>query len=140
MTKQSFSRGVACSALLLCASAGSLATAAPTDSGTAATTTSAAETAAVPTTSASFSDAKLERFADAYVAVQQVQKDAAGQGAGGDASGTASSDLQSKMKAAVEQTGLQVEEFNQIAQQMVTDLDLRSKVAEKVQARAGRGG
>lgn len=90
---------------------------------------------AAPATASSFNDSTLEKFANAYVAVQGIQNQAAGS-----TSSTpepVSSDLQTKMKAAVEQSGLQVEEFNQIAQQMVTDLDLRSRVAEKVQARSG---
>lgn len=89
---------------------------------------------AAPATTSSFSDSTLDKFASAYVAVQVIQNQAAGS-----TSSTpepARNDLQAKMKTAVEQSGLQVEEFNQIAQQMVTDLDLRSRVAEKVQARS----
>jgi hypothetical protein len=39
------------------------------------------------------------------------------------------------MIAAVERSGLQVEEFNQIVQSMAADNDIRSRVAAEVQKR-----
>lgn len=89
----------------------------------------------------SVSDDKLNQFADAYVAVQKVQKESTDKAANTTdpaAAQAAAAELQTKMKAAVEKNGMQVEEFNQIAQLMLTDLDLRAKVAEKVQARIGK--
>ena len=40
------------------------------------------------------------------------------------------------MIQAVQKSGLQVDEFNQIASQMASDLTLRNKVLEKVQQRS----
>ena len=90
------------------------------------------------------SDAKLNQFADAYVAIVAIQTEANSErSAPQDADATKAKEvaLQSKMQNAIEKSGLQVEEFNQIAQRSVTDLDLRAKLAEKVQERNGnRGG
>lgn len=145
MTRSHVYRALACAALTLYASGNVIARSAVEDTtlaaagegsgGAAPPSTSGLDTA--PATSINISDATLEKFADAYMAVQEIQKEA-GQSASA-ASSSGSGDLQVKMKAAVEQTGLQVEEFNQIAQQLVSDLDLRARVAEKLQARAGRG-
>lgn len=105
-------------------------------------------TATSPDTTATTStvgvnDTKLEQFADAYVKIQTLKKDA-------DAKQTTSADpaaaqkqqaeLQSKMAEAVQTSGLDVNEFNQIAQAMVSDTDLRAKVLAKVQQRTPSGG
>jgi hypothetical protein len=45
------------------------------------------------------------------------------------------SSAQTDMIAAVERSGLQVEEFNQIVQSMAADNDIRSRVAAEVQKR-----
>lgn len=90
------------------------------------------------------SDVKLNQFADAYVAIVAIQTEANSEtSAPHDANTVKAKEeaLQSKMQNAIEKSGLQVEEFNQIAQRSVTDLDLRAKLAEKVQERnTNRGG
>lgn len=91
---------------------------------------------------APISDQKIEQFADAYVAVQTIQEKAA-------------SDLQtakepaqadqvkqkaeSDMIAAVEKSGLKVDEFNHIVETMTANADVRERVAAKLQERQGGG-
>jgi len=91
-----------------------------------------------PSTTTTVDDAKLEKFADAYVAIQGLQKEAAtAPSASPDAAGAQQkqAELQGKMADAVQKSGLEVNEFNQIAQAMVTDVDLRQRVIAKVQQR-----
>lgn len=84
-------------------------------------------------------EAKVDQFADAYVAVQAIQAQAAQQ-----LSATKEADKAIEVKAnaekemvrAVERSGLEVEEFNRIADLMATDLTLRTKVIDKVQKRS----
>lgn len=86
---------------------------------------------------------KVEQFADAYVEVQTIQ-----QKANADlesASDPAQADqlkstAQSDMIAAVERSGLKVEEFNQIVASMAADTELRSRVSAEVQKRVGGAG
>ncbi len=81
---------------------------------------------------------KVDQFAAAFVAVQDIQAQAAQQ-----LSNTTDEQLATQVKAAaekqmiaaVEREGLQIEEFNRIADLLNTDLTLRSKVAEKVEKR-----
>ncbi|HEU4601304.1 MAG TPA: DUF4168 domain-containing protein [Steroidobacteraceae bacterium] len=90
------------------------------------------------TTSANLDQSKIEKFADAYVAVQSIQQKAAA-----DLQKTSDpaqadkvkSSAQTDMIAAVERSGLQVEEFNQIVQSMAADNNIRTRVAAEVQKR-----
>lgn len=103
-------------------------------------TPSQAETQAEESESAAaIAEAKVDQFAAAYVAVQEIQAQAAQQ-----LSATPEADKALEVKAnaekemvrAVERSGLEVEEFNRIASLMATDLTLRSKVIDKVQKRS----
>lgn len=84
--------------------------------------------------------AKVEKFADAYVQVQTIQQKAnadlqtATDPAAADQVKTSA---QTDMIAAVERTGLQLEEFNQIVASMAADTELRSRVSAEVQKRIG---
>lgn len=83
-------------------------------------------------------DKKIEQFADAYMAVQTIQQKAAAQLQS--AKDPAQADkvkasAESEMIAAVERTGLQVPEFNQIIERMASDTEVRSRVAAKLQER-----
>ncbi len=78
-------------------------------------------------------EVKINQFADAYVAVQAIQKNAAAQPTTAQDPQT----TQALMVNAIKKSGLQVDEFNQIAQLMNTDLELRNKIAGKVQERDG---
>ncbi|HEY5806826.1 MAG TPA: DUF4168 domain-containing protein [Povalibacter sp.] len=94
-------------------------------------------TATAPTT-APVEEAKVEQFAAAFVAVQDIQAQATEQlsSAKDDAQATeVKAKAEKKMIEAVQHEGLEVEEFNRIADLMTTDLALRSKVVEKVEKR-----
>lgn len=86
---------------------------------------------------------KVEQFADAYVEVQNIQQkanadlEAATDPAQAD---QVKSTAQSDMIAAVERSGLNVEEFNQIVASMAADTELRSRVSAEVQKRIGAAG
>jgi Domain of unknown function (DUF4168) len=81
---------------------------------------------------------KVDQFAAAFVAVQDIQAQAAQQlsSATDETQATqVKASAEKQMIAAVEREGLQVEEFNQIADLLSTDVALRSKVVEKVEKR-----
>lgn len=95
------------------------------------------------TAAAPITDQKIEQFADAYVAVQNIQEKAASElqtakdpAAADQVKATAESD----MIAAVEKSGLKVDEFNQIVETMTADASVRERVAAKLQERRGGGG
>jgi Domain of unknown function (DUF4168) len=92
----------------------------------------------VPGASAQIDDQKIEQFADAYVAVQTIQQKAASELQ--NASDPAQADklkstAENQMIAAVERSGLQVDEFNQIVETMASNSDVRQRVAAKIQER-----
>jgi hypothetical protein len=89
-------------------------------------------------TGANLDQATIEKFADAYVAVQSIQHKVASdlqKTTDPAAADKVKSSAQTDMIAAVERSGLQVEEFNQIVQSMAADNDIRSRVAAEVQKR-----
>jgi hypothetical protein len=95
------------------------------------------------TAAAPITDQKIEQFADAYVAVQTIQEKAASELQ--TAKDPASADkvkatAESDMIAAVEKSGLKVDEFNQIVETMTADASVRERVAAKLQERQGGGG
>lgn len=95
------------------------------------------------TASAPISDRKIEQFADAYVAVQNIQEKAASdlQTAKDPVSADkVKANAENDMIAAVEKSGLQVDEFNQIVETMTADASVRERVAAKLQERQGGGG
>jgi hypothetical protein len=92
---------------------------------------------------APITDQKIEQFADAYVAVQGIQEKAASdlQTAKDPASADkVKASAESDMIAAVEKSGLKVDEFNQIVETMTADASVRERVAAKLQERQGGGG
>lgn len=83
---------------------------------------------------------KVEQFADAYVQVQTIQQKANAELESATDPAQAEevkTTAQSDMIAAVERSGLQVEEFNQIVASMAADPELRSRVSAEVQKRVG---
>jgi hypothetical protein len=87
-------------------------------------------------------DQKIEQFADAYVAVQTIQEKAATelQTAKDPASADkVKANAETDMIAAVEKSGLKVDEFNQIVETMTANADVRERVAAKLQERQGGG-
>lgn len=100
---------------------------------------SAQEPAAEAAPEATVPDAKIDQFAAAYVAVQSIQTQTSQQleattdtKKADDLKATA----ETQMVEAVQKSGLQVDEFNQIASLMASNLTLRNKVLEKVQQRS----
>ncbi len=101
-----------------------------------ATPPAAQEDAAAP--AVAVEDKKIDQFADAYIAVQQIQSQATQQ-----LSATADADKAQKVKQeaetqmidAVQRSGLQIEEFNQIVQAMASDPTLRDKVSGRIDER-----
>lgn len=87
-------------------------------------------------------DRKVDQFASAFIAVQDIQAQATQQlsAAKDDQQATqVKASAEKQMIEAVRREGLEVEEFNRIADLMTTDLALRSKVVEKVEAKRKRG-
>jgi hypothetical protein len=83
---------------------------------------------------------KVEQFADAYVQVQTIQQKAnADLQTATDPSQAdqLKTSAQTDMIAAVERSGLQIEEFNEIVASMAADTELRSRVSAEVQKRIG---
>lgn len=93
-----------------------------------------------PATTSVVADEKIDQFATAYVAVEGIQNQAAEQlNAAPDAESAKAvqANAEAEMIKAVERSGLQVEEFNQIVQAMVADNALRTKVIGKIEQRRG---
>ncbi len=83
-------------------------------------------------------DKKLDQFAEAFVVVESIQREALEQlqqETDQQKVAQVKAKAESDAIAAVEKVGLPLVEFNQIAQQMMTDLALREKVAERVSQR-----
>jgi hypothetical protein len=93
----------------------------------------------VPSTGA-IEDKKIEQFADAYLAVESIQRSASAelQANANDPAKVAEvkTKAETAMIAAVEQNGLDVNEFNQIIQTMSADANVRSRVAAKLEERS----
>jgi hypothetical protein len=109
-----------------------------------ATTDSTSPSAATPqspSTGAALDEKKIDQFADAYVAVQKIQQNAAAEldSAASDPAKQqqAQAKVENEMIAAVERTGLKLEEFNGIVQTMSADADLRARVVAKIRERMG---
>jgi hypothetical protein len=97
--------------------------------------------ATAPATTTNISDKKIEQFADAYTAVQTIQQKAASElqtAKDPQAADKVKSEAESDMIAAVERTGLKVDEFNQIIESMTADANLRQRVAAKLEERRPR--
>jgi Domain of unknown function (DUF4168) len=91
---------------------------------------------------APITDQKIDQFADAYVAVQTIQEKAATdlQTAKEPAQADqVKAKAESDMIAAVEKSGLKVDEFNMIVETMTANADVRERVAAKLQERQGGG-
>jgi Domain of unknown function (DUF4168) len=85
-------------------------------------------------------DKKIEQFADAYVEVQTIQQKASAelqQAPDTAAADSVKTKAESDMISAVERSGLKVDEFNQIVESMASNVEVRNKVAAKLQERSG---
>jgi hypothetical protein len=115
----------------------------PAQESTQATEPEAAESPSSSSAAAApITDQKIEQFADAYVAVQTIQEKAASElqtAKDPAAADQVKANAESDMIAAVEKSGLQVDEFNQIVETMTANAEVREKVAAKLQERQGGG-
>jgi hypothetical protein len=99
------------------------------------------EATAPAATASNISDSKIEQFANAYTAVQTIQQKAASQlqtAKDPAAADKVKSEAESDMIAAVERSGLKVDEFNHIIESMTADANLRQRVAAKLEERKPR--
>ncbi len=97
--------------------------------------------ATTPSGATTIDEAKMDQFADAYVEVQKIQANAADElnsaAADPEKQQQAQAKVENEMIAAVERTGLNLDEFNGIVQTMSADANLRAKVVEKIRKRMG---
>jgi hypothetical protein len=105
-----------------------------------ATQPDAAAPAPSTANAAPIDDKKIEQFANAYIEVQTIQQKAANQLQ--TATDPAQADkvkaaAETDMIAAVERSGLQVDEFNHIVESMASDVNVRSRIAAELQERSG---
>jgi hypothetical protein len=87
-------------------------------------------------------DKKIEQFADAYLAVQSIQQKAANELQTTSDPAKAEQvkqNAETAMIAAVEKSGLKVDEFNQIVQTMAADVKVRERVTAELQQRTTGG-
>ncbi len=83
-------------------------------------------------------DKKIDQFADAYLAIEEIHAKAAAeleQTTDSKAANEVKANAESKIIEAVERSGLRLEEFNQIAELMAVDVGLRAKIADRVEKR-----
>jgi Domain of unknown function (DUF4168) len=102
---------------------------------------STAAQTAPPVAPTPIDEQKIDKFAEAYVAVQTIQTQAAQEldAASNDPAKQQQKQaaVENEMIAAVERTGLKLDEFNGIVQTMTADADLRAKVVAKIKERQG---
>ena len=123
----------ACGALTLVSVSASAQTPPQSDTAAAPPAAQELESSAVPTVAVE--DKKIDQFADAYIAVQEIQAQASEQlSATTDVAKAdkVKQDAEGQMIKAVERSGLQITEFNQIVQAMATDATLRGRVSDKI--------
>lgn len=83
-------------------------------------------------------DKKIDQFADAYLAIEEIHAKAAAdleRTADAESANQVKADAESRIIEAVERSGLRLEEFNQIAELMAVDVGLRAKIADRVEKR-----
>lgn len=91
-----------------------------------------------PPEAAPLEEAKLDQFAEAYLSIEEIHKEAQVElerTQDPDAASEIRLDAETRIIKAVERSGLRLDEFNQIAELMAVDLELRDKVASKVAQR-----
>lgn len=96
--------------------------------------------AAPAPSNAPLTDTKIDRFAKAYIEVEEIQREAAEKlGDTTDSSLAARTKLEAdkRVNAAIRRAGLEPAEFDSIAQRMSSDDELKKKIAERVAQRRG---
>lgn len=85
-------------------------------------------------------ESKIDRFADAYIVVEEIQRDTAEQLSEITDSREASRkklDADKRVNEAIRRAGLEPAEFDRIAQRMASDDSLKKKIAQEVAQRRG---
>jgi hypothetical protein len=85
-------------------------------------------------------ETKIGRFADAYIVIEEIQRDTAEKLSEITDSNKASrekEDADKRIDAAIRRVGLDPAEFDRIAQRMASDDALKKKIAEEVAQRRG---
>lgn len=83
-------------------------------------------------------DKKIDQFADAYLAIEEIHAEAAAElkkTTDPESANKVKAQAETKIIEAVERSGLRLEEFNQIAELMTVDVALREKIAHRVEQR-----
>jgi|SRR5690606_28400345 len=97
------------------------------------------ETATPPSPeTAPLEDKKIDQFADAYLAIEEIHAKAAEElerTTDPDSADRIKENAEAQIIDAVERSGLRLEEFDQIAELMRHDLALRAKIASRVERR-----
>lgn len=96
------------------------------------------EASPVPPEAAPLQEEKLDQFADAYLAIEEIEKAASAELSTAKDPSTASeikAKAEERILSAVERSGLRLDEFNQIAELAAVDAALRMKLADKVERR-----
>ena len=91
-----------------------------------------------PHEAAPLEEAKIDQFADAYLAVEEVHSKTAAElktATDPAAANEVKANAEAQMIQAIERTGLQLQEFNQIVELCAVDPRLRAVVASKVEER-----
>jgi hypothetical protein len=86
-------------------------------------------------------DTKIDQFADAYLAIEAIHTKVAAQlkdSTTTDESDAIKANAETEIIAAVERSGLRLDEFNRIADVMASNTELRAKVASRVAERRKR--
>lgn len=99
----------------------------------------ASASSSAPATGA-IDDQKIEQFANAYVEVASIQRNASAelQSASDPVKAEeVKANAETAMIAAVERSGLDVNEFNRIIETMSADVNVRSRIAAELQERTG---
>lgn len=87
---------------------------------------------------APLADEKIDQFADAYLAIEEIHAQAAAElehAPDSQSANEVKANAESRIIEAVERSGLRLEEFNQIAELMTIDMELRAKIADRVEKR-----
>jgi uncharacterized protein DUF4168 len=83
-------------------------------------------------------DKKIDQFADAYLAIEEIHAKASAQlekTSDPEAANKVKAEAETEIIEAVERSGLRLDEFNQIAELMAVDLALRARIADRVEQR-----
>ena len=100
--------------------------------------TSPPQATPVPREAAPLDEQKLDQYADAYLAIEEIESRASAELKQADSRATAAA-IKEKAEGAIieaiERSGLELDEFNQITEVAARDADLRLTIASRVEER-----